>query len=305
MTKFLLDSGDPNEYIEIANLAKNSGSQLWGSTTNPSLIAKKLAGKKISQDEAFRLQKEIVLEILNIVPGAVSAEVYADEETTAQEMIDQGMQIASWNQRIFVKLPTSIEGFKARTALRREKIQVNNTLVFSEQQVFAICLHEKIMQKLYCPIQNLWPCFISPFVGRLDDINEDGMSFIENSMKMKKQYFENTPTDAPWMLEASIRRAEHIKRGILANVEIMTVPGKVYKEWLLLTKEQQEALNPTAYAQNLAKIAPWEPPEELLAIASIDEFIDALQTGALDIKHDLTDKGIIRFAQDWKAIISS
>src|SRR6266700_1817633 len=98
MTKFLLDSGDPNEYREIAALAKEKGSELWGSTTNPSLIAKKLAGKKLTPIDAFKLQKELVEEILTIVPGAVSAEVYADAETSVDQMIEQGRDIATWHE---------------------------------------------------------------------------------------------------------------------------------------------------------------------------------------------------------------
>src|SRR5690349_17207707 len=126
MTKFLLDSGDPAEYREIAQLAKEKGSELWGSTTNPSLIAKKLSGDKLTRQEAFALQKDLVMEILSIVPGAVSAEVYADTQTTARDMIEQGRDIASWHERIYVKLPTTLEGFKARTQLRKEGIAINN-----------------------------------------------------------------------------------------------------------------------------------------------------------------------------------
>ena len=87
ITKFLLDSGDPDEYFKLKELAETKGTELWGSTTNPSLVAKKLAGQKISQEQAFEMQKELVLKILEIVPGAVSAEVYAEAQTTADEMV--------------------------------------------------------------------------------------------------------------------------------------------------------------------------------------------------------------------------
>ena len=145
MTKFILDSGNPQEYREISHLAEQHGGMIWGSTTNPTLVAKQLSGKKLTIEQAFGLQKELVLEILEIVPGAVSAEVYANAETKAEEMIEQGRDIASWHERVVVKLPTTLEGFKARTALREEDILTNNTLVFSQQQIFAICLHEKIV----------------------------------------------------------------------------------------------------------------------------------------------------------------
>lgn len=297
--KFLLDSGDPAEYRELATLAKEKGGVLWGSTTNPTLIAKKLSGKKVSQKEAFALQKEIVLEITTIVPGAVSAEVYADDTTSSEEMIEQGRKIASWHERVVVKLPTTIEGFKARTVLRKEHILTNNTLVFSQQQIFAICLHEKIIQSANGGTNNgLWPPFISPFVGRLDDQGEDGMMLVENGMQLK-ELFNNA-----WMLEASVRRIEYVQRGIDSESELMTAPLKVYKEWFALSSEQHKTLRQSTYFQQLTPIPPWDPSEALLNISSLEEFMKAITTHKLDIRHHLTEKGVARFADDWKAIIT-
>lgn len=304
-TKFLLDSGDPNEYREIVALGKKSGDEIWGSTTNPSLIAKKLASKKISQQEAFALQKEIVEEILTIVPGAVSAEVYADETTPAQEMIAQGREIATWNNRVVVKLPTTLEGFKARSVLRKEKIPTNNTLVFSQGQIFAICLHEQIIQKLYGPTNDLFPPFISPFVGRLDDKGENGMQLVENGMQIKWAFDLHLPTTklAIWMLAASARRVEHIKRGIEAKTELMTIPAKLMKEWFALSKSQKEALDPAAYAKDLTPIEPETFPNSLKAIETIEGFMQAIESEKLSINHPLTDAGIAKFTADWKTII--
>lgn len=299
-TKFLLDSGDPNEYGEICDLAKKNGAEIWGATTNPSLIAKKLVNKKITQQEAFELQKQIVLEILKIVPGAVSAEVYADQETKAKEMVKQAREIASWHKRVVVKLPTTLEGFKVRTVLRKEGIPVNNTLVFSQSQVFAICLHEQIIQRQYCPIKNLWPPFISPFVGRLDDISQNGMELVANSMKMKDEFGFDL-----WVLEASVRSVEHVKRGLELKTELLTAPVKVYQEWLRLSPRQKERLDSTSYAKKFAPIEYWYPSDELLSIETVNEFMKAINLGKLNIHHELTDKGIIRFAQDWQAIITS
>ncbi|MBI1982344.1 MAG: hypothetical protein HYS68_02060, partial [Candidatus Levybacteria bacterium] len=223
---FLLDSGDPLEFSEIAELFKQNSTSLWGATTNPSLIAKsaswRIANKKVTQEEAFDLQKEIVLEIAKIVPGAVSAEVYADKNTKAHEMIEQGKEIKKWSEKIVVKLPTTIEGFKARTELRKAGIPINNTLVFSQEQIFAICLHEQIIQKTFGSLVNPepaegYPPFISPFVGRLDDKGIDGMMLVEHGMKIKKLFEVKL-----WMLEASVRKPEHIKRGTNAKVELLT-----------------------------------------------------------------------------------
>lgn len=299
MTKFFLDSGDPDEYKQIIDLAKKNGSEIWGATTNPSLIAKKLAGKKISSQEAFDLQEEIVTEILNLVPGSVSAEVYADQNTKAETMIVQGKEIASWNQRISVKLPTTLEGLKARTELRKKGISVNSTLVFSQEQAFAVFLHERILQNEFEIPSDPWPSFISPFVGRLDDINEDGMALIENCVKTKNAFGFSV-----WIIEASVRKLEHIKRGIAANVDTITAPLKTYQEWFLLSKEKQEKPDLNASAQNLTKNPYWQPPDELLTINSIDKFFEAIESGKLNIKHELTDKGIEKFVQDWKSIIA-
>lgn len=299
VTKFLLDSGDPNEYRKTAEFAHRNGSELWGSTTNPTLIAKKLAGKRVRREEAFRLQKEITLEILSIVPGAVSSEVYADETTSSDEMIEQGRDIASWHERIFVKLPTTIEGFKARTALRRLGISVNNTLVFSQQQIFAICLHEELMQKAYSAKKTLWPPFISPFVGRLDDIGENGLDLVENGMHIKEQF-----STTLWMLEASVRSISHIKQGIALRSELITAPAKLYQEWFSLTNEQKQSI-PTGVSSTLREIPLWTPKEEIRSINSLEAFQKALEGNSIDIRHDLTEKGIRKFADDWKAIITA
>ncbi|MBI2036232.1 hypothetical protein HYT17_01205 [Candidatus Microgenomates bacterium] len=264
MTQFLLDSGDPDEYRAIATLAKQHQEVLFGATTNPTLIAKKLLGPlrqsvseastKVTQEKAFELQKQIVLEIINIVPGPVSAEVYADEKTTANEMISQAREITKWHQRVVIKLPTTIEAFKARTVLRREKIPINNTLVFSQQQVLAINLHEQLIQK-EGPIENEWQPFISPFVGRLDDINIDGMAVVEWAMRQKR-----THNFTPLILLASVRRAEHIKRGLDFEVDLITAPAKVYQEWFTLTNEQKQVVDAKSYASNFKPIDYWEPP---------------------------------------------
>lgn len=301
---FLLDSGDPDEFREISQLAKKQGQQLWSATTNPSLIAKKLAGKKVSLEKAFELQKEIVLEIISIVPGAVSTEVYADNNTSADEMITQGKDIATWHDRVIVKLPTTIEGFKARSALRKENIPINNTLVFSQEQIFAICLHEQIMNKtLATSPRQKRPCFISPFVGRLDDIGIDGMQLVEHGMKIKQIVFEGVQTGTPWMLAASIRRVEHIQRSLDYGSELITAPAKVYREWFPFMNNESRIMN-NEYAKGFAQIPYWEPPNELLEIQTEDGFFEAISSSKLNIQHDLTDKGIDRFAKDWQTIIA-
>lgn len=295
MTRFILDSGDPEEYKEAAVLLQKHGKELWGSTTNPSLIAKKIAstGTKLTKTEAFALQQSLVKEILDLVPNAVSAEVYADTDTKAQEMIEQGIEIAGWDKRVVVKLPTTIEGFKARTELRRNNSITNNTLVFSEQQIFAICLHEHLIQTTFGKKESLWPPFISPFVGRLDDIGVNGMALVKNGMLLKKRFTEDL-----WMLEASVRSSEHIEQGIMLDSELITAPLKTYQSWL----EGNTAASATPDLPSTDQA--WTPTDDLLAISTLEGFMQAIEHGTLDISHDLTDKGIIKFAEDWKAVLS-
>ena len=299
MIKYLLDSGDPDEYRHVAELAKSKGQELWGSTTNPSLIAKKLAGQKAAFEEAFfKLQKSLIDEILTIVPGAVSAEVYASPTSTASEMIEQGKTIASWHERVVVKLPTTLEGFKARTELRKLGITINNTLVFSQQQSYAISLHEKLMLDTYGKPQSGWPSFISPFLGRLDDRGEDGLSFLQNATETMHKLFG---TDTTWMLAASIRTPRHFKASMEYGCEMITSPAKIYDEWFALSEDEQNAV--ALDATQLTKIPLWEPSEELKSITTIDGFFEAIENGTLDITHPLTDSGIERFVADWQQIL--
>jgi transaldolase len=301
ITKFILDSGDVKEYKDIAELASEQGSELWGSTTNPSLIAKaageQLGGKKLSMDESFELQRKIVTEILQIVPGAVSAEVYADRETKAEEMASQGREIARWDSRVVVKLPTTIEGFKARTLLRQESILTNNTLVFSPEQIYAICLHEEIIQREYEP-QSKWPPFISPFVGRIDDKDFEGMDLVQQGMKLKSLFNAST-----WMLEASVRSIEDLKRGIELESELITAPASVYTDWFALSEDEQNSkvVIPDEALRN--DLPEWEPPVEFLTTGSIEDFYRLIESGTLNVNHPLTDSGIDRFVADWKSIL--
>lgn len=299
MIKYLLDSGDPDEYRHIADVAKSKGQELWGSTTNPSLIAKKLAGHKVTFEEAFfQLQKSLIEEILTIVPGAVSAEVYASPTSTAEEMIEQGKVIDTWHERVVVKLPTNLEGFKARTELRKLGVTINNTLVFSQQQSFAISLHEKLMLQAYGPAKSGWPSFISPFLGRLDDKGEDGLSFLKYATETMHELFG---TDTAWMLAASIRTPRHFKASVEYGCEMITAPAKVYDEWLAMSETDQQALS--LETPELTEIPRWEPSDELKSIATVDDFFKAIADGKLDITHPLSDAGIERFVHDWQAIL--
>ncbi len=154
------------------------------------------------------------------------------------------------------------------------------------------------MRENFGLVKSSYPPFISPFVGRLDDIGQDGMSMIKHSIDIiNKNYEPNTV----WMLEASIRNVEHLKAGLDLNIDLVTVPAKVYVQWFALSDEQKVAIkttNPT-----LQEIPAWQPSDELLQIKTVDAFLDAITNGSLDITHPLTDKGVDRFVADWSAII--
>lgn len=214
-------------------------------------------------------------------------------------MIEQGREIATWHPRIVVKLPTTLEGFKARTALRQEGIPINNTLVFSQEQSFAITLHEKIMTNTYGKPRTDWPCFISPFLGRLDDKGENGLSFLNHATTTLHTLFG---TDTCWMLAASLRNARHMKGSLLSRAELITAPSKVYKEWFALSDEEQQNLSVQPESE-LTEIPIWQPHESLLHITTIEAFMHALEEGRLDISHPLTTAGIEKFVEDWQEIL--
>lgn len=195
-----------------------------------------------------------------------------------------------------VKLPTTLAGFKARTELRKLGIPVNNTLVFSQEQVFAICLHEALIQKLFSPKPSLYPCFISPFVGRLDDSGENGMDIIRHTMRLKAMF--TTPL---WSLEASVRTLSHMAKGLALQTELITAPAAIYKEWLLLPLEEKQRHEEEAEAG--IALSPWNPPIELGQILDMEGFDKYLASNILDIRHELTDKGIVKFTQDWQTIL--
>ncbi len=166
-----------------------------GVTTNPSLVSKE--GKVNYQ--------KLVKEICSIVPGPVSTEVLSQN---AQGMISEAREIAKWADNIVVKIPASIEGVKATSALNRENIKVNFTLCFSVNQALLGAA--------------AGAAFISPFVGRLDDIGEDGMKVVLDIVQFLRYY--QLPTQ---VIAASMRHTQHCIMAAKAGAHIATIPYKV------------------------------------------------------------------------------
>jgi transaldolase len=170
-----------------------------GVTTNPTIIAKEWA------DQATRIR-----EIAQIIPGPVSCEVTT---LTAEEMIEQGREFASWGDNIYVKLPIIPEGLKALKVLAAEWIPTNMTLCFSVTQAWAVA--------------KLGATLVSPFVGRLDDRGEDGVKLVEDIVNLYRLHGYETA-----VLAASIRSVDHIRRCALVGADIVTLPPKLIDEML-------------------------------------------------------------------------
>lgn len=190
--KFFVDTADVEAIRELADTGL-----IDGVTTNPSLVAK-----------TGRSFKELVAEIAEIVPGPISAEVTALE---APEMIAEGLHLAEIAPNIAVKVPMTFAGLKACAALVAEEIMVNVTLCFSVPQALLAA--------------KVGASFVSPFIGRLDDINEDGMALIEDIRVIYDNYDFDTE-----ILAASIRHADHVKNAALAGADVATVPPQILHE---------------------------------------------------------------------------
>ena len=168
-----------------------------GVTTNPSLIAKQGAD-----------MAEIIKNICSIVNGPVSAEVTATEFT---KMLEEGEYLASLAKNVAVKVPLTVDGLKTCKSLREKGIMVNVTLCFSAAQALLAA--------------KAGASFISPFVGRLDDIGEKGMDLIEDIVIMYENYAFETE-----VLVASIRTKQHVIDSAVIGAHVATLPPKVIYE---------------------------------------------------------------------------
>ncbi|QGZ35774.1 fructose-6-phosphate aldolase [Stappia indica] len=189
--KFFVDTADTGEIRDLA-----ATGLLDGVTTNPSLILK-----------SGRPMKDVIAEICDIVEGPVSAEVTATE---ADAMIAEGRALAEIADNIAVKLPLTLDGLKACRTLTDAGHMVNVTLCFSSNQALLAA--------------KAGATFVSPFIGRLDDINIDGMDLIREMRIIYDNYGFETE-----ILAASIRTANHVRECALVGADVATVPPSVLK----------------------------------------------------------------------------
>jgi transaldolase len=190
--KFFVDTADIGEIRELSETGL-----LDGVTTNPSLILK-----------ARRPIADVIAEICDLVDGPVSAEVAAID---LDGMLKEGRKLAAIAKNVAVKVPLTLDGLKACRALADEGRMVNVTLCFSAVQALLAA--------------KAGATFISPFIGRLDDMGIDGMELIEEI----RAIYDNYPALKTEILAASIRTPNHVKLAALAGADVATVPPSVLK----------------------------------------------------------------------------
>lgn len=188
--KFFLDTANTDDIRKYAELGL-----VDGVTTNPTLISRE--GRDF---------ETVVKEITTIVSGPVSAEVTA---TKADEMIEQARSVAKWADNIVVKIPMTEEGLKAVRVVSQEGIKTNVTLIFSVAQGLLAA--------------KAGATYISPFLGRLDDIGTSGVQLIKNLRKVLDNY--NFETE---IISASVRGVQHVEEVALAGSDIATIPAGVF-----------------------------------------------------------------------------
>lgn len=187
-------------FIDTANVQDirraNEMGVICGVTTNPSLIAKE--GRNVN---------EVLKEIASIVDGPISGEIKASTED-AESMIKEGREIAALHKNMVVKIPMTIEGLKAVKVLSGEGIRTNVTLIFSANQALLAA--------------RAGASYVSPFLGRLDDINQPGIDLIRDTVQIFNNYGIETE-----IIAASVRNTMHVMECALAGAHIATVPYKV------------------------------------------------------------------------------
>jgi transaldolase len=190
--KFFIDSGDMNEIKKATSMGL-----VDGVTTNPSLLAK--SGKSM---------KKALAEICEIVDGPISGEVLAVEY---EEILREGREIAKIHKNMVVKVPLILEGLRAVKTFHGEGIRTNVTLCFSANQALLAA--------------KAGASYISPFIGRIDDISHEGMQLIEQILTIYQNYAFQTE-----VLVASVRSPTHVLQAAQLGADICTMPFKVIEQ---------------------------------------------------------------------------
>lgn len=268
---------------------------LDGQTTNPSLVVKVPAlqekisnGEKLTNEQLLEEYKKIIRDIYEIIPhGYISIEVYADLETTALEMVNQARELNTWIQSPYIKLPTNSQGLEAASILSKEGVLINMTLCFTQKQAAAV----------YSATQGnpQGSVFVSPFIGRLDDIGVQGMDLIKNIRNMYSESDHHVE-----LLTASVRSLKHFLYALYLEVDIITAPFEILEEWSAQGKPVPGKDLPATEFSDMSRYLNSD-------LASIPyENIDlSLDFRGFDVNHELTTKGIEKFASDWNSLLKT
>lgn len=289
-TEIFLDGGNPEETKAIIRQL----GFLDGQTTNPSLVAKHphaearvKNGEKFTRDELLGFYREIVQEISALIPdGSVSIEVYADRTTSADEMLEQARQMFQWIPNAHIKFPIIAEGLAAAQRAIKEGIRINMTLCFTLEQAAAVYAATRSAKR--------GDVFVSPFIGRLDDRGENGIDLVSNIVSLYRSSDHHVE-----ILAASVRNLKHFfmsmanqsdpATGIPFGADIITAPASVLKEWY--GTGMRVLRHPTIYRDFALQKIPYQP-------VTLDQ-----PWTQYDITHELTDKGLERFAHDWNQLL--
>lgn len=289
-TKLFLDSGNPKDTKKAVELLGH----LDGQTTNPSLVAqnpelsdKFKNGTHLSESELLNEYKKIIKNVKSILPnGSISIEVYADLETKSEAMIAQALVFNEWIENAQIKLPTNKEGLKAATDLTEQGVNLNMTLCFSQQQAAAV----------YSATKNASgsSVYVSPFIGRLDDIGLQGIDLIANIKKMYDASDHHVE-----LLAASVRNLKQFLYCLYIEVDIITAPLKIYEEWALLGKPIPGVDLGLGQFKDMGVYLETKHLQQI----HFEEVSLEQNPNEYNIDHDLTTKGIVKFAQDWNALL--
>ena len=279
-TRIFLDGGDQGETERITKLL----GFLDGQTTNPTLISKNPearkrleTGRKFNEKEILDFYRDVVKTISGLIPqGSVSVEVYADAYTSADTMLQQGKEMFSWIPNAHIKFPMTRDGLKAAERAVNERLRVNMTLCFTQEQAAAVYAATRGAKK--------GQVFVSPFIGRLDDRGENGMDVIDGIIRMYRKGDGHVE-----VLTASVRNIDHFLYALRLGSDIITAPYEVLKTW----GEKGMPIPGDNYKYDVKSLRPI-PYREIDLGKKWEDY---------DIRHELTDKGMERFSADWNALI--
>lgn len=285
--KIFLDSGNPEE----TKKAKGLIGHLDGQTTNPSLVAKNpdiqaflQKGKKLTEEDLLGRYKEIIETISKEIAGHISIEVYANWDTSVENMIKQAEEMTTWSKSAYIKFPTIPAGLEAASRFIKNGGRVNMTLVFDQHQAAAVYAATKGSKNAVC---------ISPFIGRWDDRGYEGLDVIKNIIKMYKNFEKKTNEHTHVeLLAASIRNLRHLYASIWMGVDIVTLPLPIIRDWV----EEQKWVPDKKYRYESKGL-------KSIVYKDLPFRTDFTQYEISKEKGTLLDEGVQKFVKDWESLI--